>query len=123
VRIGSLLGGARRRRGRILGAALPAATKVVHTDGAHGTIARCDRQCHLVAGLIADFVLHTGLGIVATIALGIVGALVGGFVSHQVLGLGDITGVNFTSIVIAALGAIAVIGVARLVMGNRSSKA
>lgn len=77
----------------------------------------------LIAGLIADYVLKTGLGIVATIILGIVGALVGGFVSHQILGLGDITGVNLTSIVIAVVGAIAVIGIARLVMGNRSSKA
>ena len=75
----------------------------------------------LVAGLIADYVLKTGLGIVATIALGIVGALVGGFVSHQLLGLGDISGFNFTSIVIAALGAIAVIGIARLVKGKPSS--
>ena len=46
----------------------------------------------LVAGLIADYVLKTGLGIVPTIVLGIVGALVGGFVSHQILGLGDVTG-------------------------------
>ena len=49
--------------------------------------------------------------------------MVGGFVSHQLLGLGDVTGLNFTSIVIATLGAIAVIGIARLVMGNRSVKA
>lgn len=75
----------------------------------------------LVAGLIADYVLKTGLGVVATIVLGIVGALVGGFVSHQILGLGDITGLNFSSIVIAVLGAIGVIGAARLVMGDRSS--
>ena len=77
----------------------------------------------LVAGLIADFVLKTGLGIVATIILGIVGALVGGFVSHQLLGLGDITGVNISSIVIAVLGAIAVIFIARLLTGGRSSRA
>lgn len=73
----------------------------------------------LVAGLIAEFLLGGGSGIglsglVLTTLLGVVGAIVGGFVSVA-LGYGDVTGFNVRSLVIAVLGAIAVIVVFRAV--------
>ena len=49
-----------------------------------------------------------GLGIIMTIILGIVGAVVGGFIG-TLLGLGDITGFNLTSILLATGGAILVL--------------
>ena len=81
----------------------------------------------LVAGFIAELLLGggTGLGlqgIVITTLLGIAGALVGGFVSVR-LGYGDVTGFDVRSLVIAVLGAIAVIVVYRALSsrsgGNR----
>lgn len=81
----------------------------------------------LVAGFIAEFVLGGGSGIglrglVMTTLLGVAGAIVGGFVSVA-LGYGDVTGFNVRSLVIAVLGAIAVIIVFRAVTssgrGNR----
>lgn len=71
----------------------------------------------LVAGLVAELILGAGSGIglrgiVIAIVLGMVGALVGGFVSVA-LGYGDVTGFNLRSLVIATLGAIAVIIVVR----------
>ncbi|MEO6397017.1 MAG: GlsB/YeaQ/YmgE family stress response membrane protein [Tepidiformaceae bacterium] len=71
----------------------------------------------LVAGLLAEFILGGGTGIglrglVLTTLLGIVGAVVGGFVSVE-LGYGEVTGFNVRSLVIAVLGAIAVIIVFR----------
>ena len=73
----------------------------------------------LVAGLLAEFILGGGSGIglrglVITTLLGVVGAIVGGFVSVE-LGYGDVTGFNVRSLVIAVLGAIAVIIVFRAV--------
>jgi len=67
----------------------------------------------LVAGFIAQFALGGGSGIglrglVMTTLLGVAGALVGGFVSVA-LGYGDVTGFNVRSLVIAILGAVAVI--------------
>lgn len=67
----------------------------------------------LVAGLVAELILGAGSGIglrgiVIAILLGVVGALVGGFVSVA-LGYGDVTGFNVRTLVIAFLGAIAVI--------------
>lgn len=73
----------------------------------------------LVAGLLAEFILGGGTGIglrglVLTTLLGIVGAVVGGFVSVE-LGYGDVTGFNVRSLVIAVLGAIFVIIVFRAI--------
>lgn len=67
----------------------------------------------LVAGFAAQFALGGGSGIglrsiVVTTLIGVVGALLGGFVSVA-LGYGDVTGFNVRSLVIAFLGAIAVI--------------
>ena len=78
----------------------------------------------LVAGLIAQLILGGGIGIglrsvVMTILLGVGGALVGGFVSVW-LGYGDVTGFNVRSLVIAVLGAIAVIVVFRAVVSRKS---
>ena len=80
----------------------------------------------LVAGFIAEFVLGGGGGIglrglVITTLLGIAGAIVGGFVSVY-LGYGDVTGFNVRSLVIAVLGAIAVIIVFRAVTSNRGGR-
>jgi uncharacterized membrane protein YeaQ/YmgE (transglycosylase-associated protein family) len=53
------------------------------------------------------------------IVLGIVGGLVGGFVATSVLKMGTVDGINVESIVIATLGAIAVIFVVHLATGSR----
>ena len=73
----------------------------------------------LVAGFIAELILGGGSGLglgglVITTLLGVVGAIVCGFVSVY-LGYGDVTGFNVRSLVIAVLGAIAVIVVFRAV--------
>jgi uncharacterized membrane protein YeaQ/YmgE (transglycosylase-associated protein family) len=73
----------------------------------------------LVAGFIAQFALGGGMGVglrsvVMTTLLGVAGALVGGFVSVA-MGYGDVTGFNVRSLVIAVLGAVAVIVVFRAV--------
>ena len=53
------------------------------------------------------------------IVLGIVGGLVGGFVAASVLKMGTVDGINVESIVIATVGAIAVIFVVHLATGSR----
>ncbi len=54
------------------------------------------------------------------VVLGIVGGLVGGFVATNVLKIGAVDGVNVESILIATVGAIAVLMVASLATGSRS---
>lgn len=68
----------------------------------------------LAAGWIASMIMNTNAeqGMLADIALGVLGALVGGFAFNLVGGTG-ITGFNFYSLFVAVLGAIALLGVRR----------
>ena len=72
----------------------------------------------LVAGVLAKIAMpgpDPG-GISLTIVIGIVGALIGGFVVNNLLGGPDVTGFNLTSILVATLGSVILLAVYRLVM-------
>jgi uncharacterized membrane protein YeaQ/YmgE (transglycosylase-associated protein family) len=64
----------------------------------------------IVLGLVAGFigsklVNKTGEGLVLDIGLGIVGAIVGGWLFH-VFGMSGVTGLNLYSLVVAVIGAV-----------------
>ena len=61
-----------------------------------------------IAGYLAGFLVKgdEGLGVLGHIVLGIVGALVGGFVAGALTGGDYITGINFTTIIVATIGAV-----------------
>jgi uncharacterized membrane protein YeaQ/YmgE (transglycosylase-associated protein family) len=66
-----------------------------------------------IAGYVAGFLVKgdESLGVIGHIVLGIIGALIGGFVAGLLTGGDYITGINFTTIVVAVIGAIvAVVG-------------
>lgn len=73
-----------------------------------------------IAGFLANLIMGSGEGLLRMIILGIIGALLGGFVAMS-LRLGAVDGINVESIVIATLGAIAVVFLARAVTGRRGS--
>jgi uncharacterized membrane protein YeaQ/YmgE (transglycosylase-associated protein family) len=64
----------------------------------------------LIAGALAKFLMPGKApgGILLTIALGIVGAVVGGFIGTQ-LGFGDISGFNLQSMLLAVGGGVLVL--------------
>ena len=68
----------------------------------------------LVAGTIANIIdpHPSSGGIVGAIVLGIVGAMVGGFLANILLGI-DITGFNLTSFVVAIAGSLLLLFVGR----------
>jgi uncharacterized membrane protein YeaQ/YmgE (transglycosylase-associated protein family) len=74
-----------------------------------------------IAGWITNLLMGGKEGVIATIILGIVGAVVGGFLIGTVLKLKDVTGVNVESVVVAVIGAVIVVAVYRLVMGRRTA--
>jgi uncharacterized membrane protein YeaQ/YmgE (transglycosylase-associated protein family) len=76
----------------------------------------------LVAGALAKFIMpgQQGGGIILTIVLGVVGALVGGFLGTYVFGFGDISGFDLRSIAIAVGGALLVLLVYGLVARGRA---
>jgi uncharacterized membrane protein YeaQ/YmgE (transglycosylase-associated protein family) len=78
----------------------------------------------LVLGLISGFIAskivnRTGEGLLMDIVLGIVGAVVGGFIANRVFGIAGITGFDFRSIVVSVLGAILVLIVFHMVARRR----
>ena len=74
-----------------------------------------------IAGFLANMIVGGREGLIGTIILGIVGAVVGGYIATTVFHKGDVSGVNIESIVIAVLGAILVLFVWRALKGNRAS--
>jgi uncharacterized membrane protein YeaQ/YmgE (transglycosylase-associated protein family) len=78
----------------------------------------------IVLGLIAGFiggkiVNRQGQGFWLDLALGIVGALVGGFL-FDLFGATGVTGLNIYSMIVAIIGAIVVLLLYNAVMGRRA---
>ena len=69
----------------------------------------------LVAGALARLLLpgKDNAGCVLTVAIGVIGALLGGFLATK-LGFGGLSGLDLRSVVIATLGAVLLLLVARL---------
>jgi len=74
-----------------------------------------------IAGFLANLVVGGREGVIGTIILGIVGAVVGGYLAQAILHKGDVTGVNVESIVISVVGAIVVLFAWRALTRNRAS--
>jgi len=70
----------------------------------------------LIAGAIAKLIMpgKDPGGFIVTIGLGIVGALLGGFIGRA-LGVGDISGFNFGSFALAVVGAVLLLVIYRAV--------
>jgi len=73
----------------------------------------------LVAGWIASKIMKTGTGMFRNMLLGIVGSVVGGWITSLILGVDLVGGINLTSIAVSVLGAVVVIALFRLVTGKR----
>jgi uncharacterized membrane protein YeaQ/YmgE (transglycosylase-associated protein family) len=72
-----------------------------------------------IAGFLATLITGSQRGLLMMVVLGIVGGLVGGFVATSVLKIGSVNAIDIESIVIATLGAIAIVVVAGLVTRPR----
>lgn len=74
----------------------------------------------LIAGWLAGLVMRGGgRNILGDMILGIIGALVGGFLAGALFGVPDpLTGINITTILVAFLGAVIVIAIVRALPGR-----
>lgn len=80
----------------------------------------------LVAGFVASKIINkTGEGLIMDIVLGVVGAVVGGFIVTRVpalsnlFGQSGVSGLNIPSLIIAVLGAILVLLIYHMVVRRR----
>jgi uncharacterized membrane protein YeaQ/YmgE (transglycosylase-associated protein family) len=79
----------------------------------------------IILGLIAGFigskiVDKQGQGFWLNIALGIIGALIGGFL-FNLFGAGGVTGLNLYSLLVATIGSIVVLLIYNALAGRRSA--
>lgn len=74
----------------------------------------------LIAGWLAGQVMGSGFGLVGDIIVGIIGAIVGGYLASTFLNMPDaVNGINVTSIIVAAVGAMVLLFVLRMLGGRR----
>jgi uncharacterized membrane protein YeaQ/YmgE (transglycosylase-associated protein family) len=74
----------------------------------------------LIAGFIASKIVNkTGEGLVMDIILGVVGAIVGGFI-FNFFGHSAASGINLYSIFVAVIGSIVVLLIYHAVVGRRA---
>jgi len=72
-----------------------------------------------IAGFLANKITGSDRGLLMMVVLGIVGGVAGGFVATNVLHIGSVNGINVESIVIATLGAVAIVYLANLAWFRR----
>jgi uncharacterized membrane protein YeaQ/YmgE (transglycosylase-associated protein family) len=77
----------------------------------------------LIAGWLAGLVVRGGgYGVLGDIILGIIGALVGGFVASALFNVPNpVSGINVTTIIVSFIGAVVVIWLIRALGGRRSA--
>ena len=78
----------------------------------------------IVLGLIAGFigskiVNKSGQGFLLDVALGVIGAVVGGFI-FNLFGAAGVTGFNIYSLIVAVIGSVATLWIYHTVAGRRS---
>jgi uncharacterized membrane protein YeaQ/YmgE (transglycosylase-associated protein family) len=74
----------------------------------------------LIAGWLAGVIMRgSGYGILGDIVLGIIGALIGGFLAGAVFGIASpVSGFNLGTLIVALLGAIFVVAIVRALPGR-----
>lgn len=73
----------------------------------------------LVVGLVADRIMGSPHGIIVTAAIGIAGALLGGWLAEKLFHVEDIKGFfNLSTWLTALAGAVVLLGVVQLVTGG-----
>ena len=74
----------------------------------------------LIAGWLASLVMKTKASIWLDLLFGVIGGFVGGWLTGLLLGTNLMSGINFTSIVVALVGAIIVIAIYRFFARGRA---
>jgi uncharacterized membrane protein YeaQ/YmgE (transglycosylase-associated protein family) len=74
----------------------------------------------LIAGWLAGVVMRGGgFGVVGDIIVGILGALIGGFLAATIFGQPDaVNGINLMSILVSFLGAVVLVAILRALPGR-----
>jgi uncharacterized membrane protein YeaQ/YmgE (transglycosylase-associated protein family) len=69
----------------------------------------------LIVGIITGFIMKSNYPWYIDIILGIIGSIVGGWLSSLLLGVDLTTGFNLTTLVVSVIGAVIVVALYRLI--------
>jgi uncharacterized membrane protein YeaQ/YmgE (transglycosylase-associated protein family) len=72
----------------------------------------------LIAGGLANYIMKGGFGLIGSLIAGVLGAVVGGWFTNYLFNSDDVMGINLWSILVSIVGAIIVVGVAKVVLGR-----
>jgi uncharacterized membrane protein YeaQ/YmgE (transglycosylase-associated protein family) len=77
----------------------------------------------LIAGAIAKAIMpgRDPGGFIVTALIGIVGAVIGGFLGNLLFGISGVSGVDIRSILIAVVGALVLLWIYRMATGRRAA--
>jgi uncharacterized membrane protein YeaQ/YmgE (transglycosylase-associated protein family) len=73
----------------------------------------------LIVGAITGFVMKSNYPWYIDLLLGVVGAMVGGWLTSLFFGVDMTTGFNLTTLIVSVLGAVLVVAIWRLITGRR----
>jgi uncharacterized membrane protein YeaQ/YmgE (transglycosylase-associated protein family) len=73
----------------------------------------------LVAGLLASWIMKAETGVLVDLILGVVGSVLGGWITSLLLGVNLVSGINLTSLIVALAGSILVIAIYRFIQRRR----
>jgi uncharacterized membrane protein YeaQ/YmgE (transglycosylase-associated protein family) len=74
----------------------------------------------LLVGVAAGFLMKTNYPWYIDILLGIVGSIIGGWITSLLIGADLTGGFNLTTFIVSLLGAVVVIAISRMVTGRRA---
>ena len=80
----------------------------------------------IILGLVAGAIAKASMpgrdpgGLIVTMLIGIVGAVIGGFLGNMLFGIGGISGVDIRSILIAVVGALVLLWIYRVATRRRT---
>jgi uncharacterized membrane protein YeaQ/YmgE (transglycosylase-associated protein family) len=75
----------------------------------------------LIAGFIGSKIINKrGEGLILDIVLGVIGAVVGGWLFH-LFGMSGVTGLNIYSLIVAVIGALVVLVIYHAIRGSKRS--
>ena len=69
----------------------------------------------LVAGFLAQLAVPRPGGFVAAAIIGILGAIIGGYIGNYTSWWGEVTGFNFASIIVAVIGSIVLLLILKVI--------
>ena len=73
----------------------------------------------LLAGWLASIVMKARTSLWMDLVMGVIGGFLGGWLTGLFFGQNMVTGINITSILVALVGAVIVIGIYRLITRGR----